>query len=64
MVFKRTLDKHNGSNNNFLDLQKSLPDKLDVMYCFLEASSREAVEVNHAKLGCICDWITEVKTAA
>jgi hypothetical protein len=36
----------------------------NVVYCLLEAPSREAVEKNHAKLGYKCDWITEVKTTA
>ena len=36
----------------------------NVVYCLLEAPSREAVEKNHAKLNCMCDWITEVKTTA
>ena len=26
----------------------------------LEAPSTEAVDMNHAKLNCRCDWITEV----
>jgi hypothetical protein len=34
----------------------------DIVYCHLEAPSREAVEMNHAKLHRKCDWITEVKT--
>ena len=34
-----------------------------IVYCLLEAPSREAVESNHAK-GCKCDWITEVRTTA
>ena len=33
----------------------------NIVYCLLEAPSREAVELNHAKLHCKCDWITEVK---
>ena len=36
----------------------------NIVYCLLEAPSREAVEMNHAKLDCKCDWITEVKTTA
>jgi hypothetical protein len=34
----------------------------NVVYCLLEAPSRKAVEMNHAKLNCKCDWLTEVKT--
>jgi hypothetical protein len=36
----------------------------NVVYCLLEAPNREAVEMNHAKLGYKCDWITEVKTTS
>jgi Protein of unknown function (DUF4242) len=36
----------------------------NIVYCLLEAPDREAVEMNHAKLGYKCDWITEVKTTA
>jgi Protein of unknown function (DUF4242) len=36
----------------------------NIMYCILEAPSKEAVELHHARLGCKCDWITEIKTTA
>ena len=36
----------------------------NIVYCLLEAPSREAVEMNHAKFDCKCDWITEVRTTA
>ena len=34
--------------------------EVNVTYCLLEAPSTEAVDMNHAKLNCRCDWITEV----
>ena len=36
----------------------------NIVYCLLEAPSKEAVEMNHAKFDCKCDLITEVKTTA
>lgn len=76
----RFLDSHKmGSftEKQLMKLHESLPDKFgvkhlnilynyeaNVVYCLLEAPSREAVEMNHAKLNCKCDWITEVKTTA
>ena len=76
----RFLDSHKiGSftEKQLMMLQKSPPDEFgvkhlnilynyeaDIVYCLLEAPSREAVEMNHAKLDCKCDWITEVKTTA
>ena len=46
-----------------MKLQKSPLDEF-VVYYLLEAPNREAVEMNHAKLGYKCDWITEIKTMA
>jgi hypothetical protein len=73
----RFLDSHKmGSfvEEQLMELQKSPPDVFgvrhhsilynEVTYCLLEAPSKEAVDMNHAKLNCGCDWITEVKTAA
>jgi hypothetical protein len=76
----RFLDSHKiGSftEEQLMNLQKSPIDEFgvkhlnilynyeaDIVYCLLEAPSREAVEMNHAKLHCKCDWITEVKTTA
>lgn len=36
----------------------------NIMYCILEAPSKEAVEKHHTKFGTTCDWITEIKTTA
>ncbi|MGH9982592.1 MAG: nickel-binding protein [Nitrososphaeraceae archaeon] len=59
------------------ELQKSPPDEFgvrhinmlynyeaNIMYCILEAPSKEAVEKHHSKLGYKCDWITEIRITA
>ena len=33
-----------------------------VIYCLLDAPTKEAIEKHHDKLGVKCDWIMEVKT--
>ena len=38
--------------------------KQTLVTVLLEAPSKEAVEMNHAKFDCKCDLITEVKTTA
>ncbi|HZD34782.1 MAG TPA: nickel-binding protein [Nitrososphaeraceae archaeon] len=77
----RHLDSHKiGSftEEQLMELRKSPVDEFgvkhlnilykfeaNVVYCLIEAPSREAVELNHAaKLNCSCDWITEVKTTS
>jgi hypothetical protein len=76
----RFLDSHKMgtfTEEQLTELQKSPPDEFgvrhlnilynyeaNVVYCLLKVPSREAVEMNHAKLNCKCDWITEVKTTA
>ena len=32
------------------------------VFCYLEAPSREAVEMHHENLNLKCDWITEVES--
>lgn len=75
----RFLDSHmigSFTEEQLMELQKSPPDEFgvkhlnilynyeaNVVYCLLEAPSREAVEMNHSNLGYKC-WITEVKTTA
>jgi Nickel responsive protein SCO4226-like len=74
----RFLDTHKmGSmtEGQLKDLQESPPDEFgvvhinilynheaNIMYCILEAPSKEAVERHHAKFGTKCDWIAEIKT--
>ena len=76
----RFLDSHrlgSFSEEQLLKLQNSPVDEFgvkhlnilynyeaNVVYCLLDAPSKEAVEKNHARLNCKCDWTTEVKTTA
>lgn len=76
----RFLDTHkigNFTEEQLIKLQKSPPDELGVshvnilynyeavvMYCILEAPSREAVEKHHAKFGSMCNSIIKIKTTA
>lgn len=74
----RFLDTHKiGSftERQLMDSQKSPRDEFgvdvvnilynyeaDIMYCILDAPSKEAVKKYHAKLGYSCDSIIEIKT--
>jgi hypothetical protein len=61
---KKSLPKRTSERKAVEHLNMLYNYEADVMYCFLEAPSMEAVGMNHAKLGYICDWITMVKTPA
>ena len=38
--------------------------EVNLLYCILDAPSKDAVVKHHRKFGLKCDWITEVKTTA
>jgi hypothetical protein len=38
--------------------------EVNMLYCILDAPSKDAVYKHHQKFGLKCDWITEVKTTA
>lgn len=38
--------------------------EVNMLYCILDAPTKDAVYKHHQKFGMKCDWITEVKTTA
>jgi hypothetical protein len=38
--------------------------EVGIMFCMLDAPSKEAVEKHHEKYGIKCEWITAVETTA
>jgi hypothetical protein len=38
--------------------------EVNMLYCILDAPSKDAVSNHHQKFGLKCDWIIEVKTTA
>ena len=36
--------------------------EVGIIYCILDAPSKEAVEKHHDKIGVKCNWIMEIKT--
>jgi hypothetical protein len=38
--------------------------EVNMLYCILDAPSKDAASNHHQKISLKCDWITEVKTTA
>jgi len=38
--------------------------EVNMLYCILDAPSKDSVVKHHQKFGINCDWVTEVKTTA